>query len=481
MKEHKAASNVSINERLLHILLPLGTFITVVISQLFTMHAAPNTLIKAVIFVICYNAILTLYLETNKPKFESSILSVILLISVPAIGFYASCITVSPTYSIVMIVLASLLGVIVDLPIAIIDIFAVFAYTLLFSPLLASEAIGTVIITVLLCLLSECEITHKTPLISSFIILICTIIVVLVQNDLVLNVLWETENILFTVLTVSMNILCYILKKLRDDGIVEESLKNEQEPNNESLADLLAKEVSAAPGDGVISSASDNKTAPKESETLSEKAPAIIQTAQDPALLKTIEDLQNEVNRLRDELTNVNSYGCSTIEEAVSLNSDYAVFLKKEYPRLFKHCIEVARISSEAAELIGCDPENACAISIYHEARRVLGEDYINILRTKFRIPKFITKAIVQIKNKDNNVPMLRETGIVLLADDIINTLTYLKNNNKDDISLERIITNTFKVRNDQNTLRLAGFSKEEIQLLKLYYNDIGGSYDTGD
>ena len=68
-----------------------------------------------------------------------------------------------------------------------------------------------------------------------------------------------------------------------------------------------------------------------------------------------------------------------------------------------------------------------------------------------------------------------------MLTDDILNTIYYLKAKNNDDVSIERIVNNTIKVRKEQNFLRSAGFSNEEIQLLRLYYIDIGGAYDFTD
>ena len=154
--------------------------------------------------------------------------------------------------------------------------------------------------------------------------------------------------------------------------------------------------------------------------------------------------------------------------------------LENNNPKLYRHSMEVARISSEASELIGCDPELAHAIGLCHEANRLLGDDYMKLLTEKYCIPAYVSRIVELTRNKANTKPIPREAGIVLMTDDIINMVNYLKSSKK-EIPMERIVTNTIKVRKDQNVLRLAGFSNEEIQLLKLYLIDAGGKYVPSD
>ncbi|MBO7353217.1 MAG: hypothetical protein J6U61_03045, partial [Lachnospiraceae bacterium] len=150
-------------------------------------------------------------------------------------------------------------------------------------------------------------------------------------------------------------------------------------------------------------------------------------------------------------------------------------------PKLYKHCMQIAKISSDASELIGCDPGMGYAIGLYHEAPKLLGEDYAARLKDEYRLPEYLIRQIIQIKDKNNSLPIIREAGIVLLCDDIINTANYLSKNNNESVPMERIVSNAIKVRKEQNVLRLSGFSNEEIQLLKLYFIDKGGSYDSLD
>ena len=71
----------------------------------------------------------------------------------------------------------------------------------------------------------------------------------------------------------------------------------------------------------------------------------------------------------------------------------------------------------------------------------------------------------------------MRETGIVMLVNDMINTYDYvmrnidvIKKTNEDyDVSWAGIVKNTIKVRNTQNFLRYSGFSADEVNIIKEY------------
>ncbi len=156
----------------------------------------------------------------------------------------------------------------------------------------------------------------------------------------------------------------------------------------------------------------------------------------------------------------------------------YICKLKKDSPKLYKHCIQIAALSTDAASLIGADCELTNILAMYHEASRILGENYETILEEKYNLPGYLTRLIGLIKQKDSSYPINRETGIIILSEDIIATINYLVSKNE-TVSMDRVVTNAIKVRKEKGVLRQAGFSNEEIQLLKLFYVDAGGNYDT--
>lgn len=198
------------------------------------------------------------------------------------------------------------------------------------------------------------------------------------------------------------------------------------------------------------------------------------------ALFDSIQELSTRLVKLESEnsvlqlMLNSSVYDLSTITDP---DYPYILKLKEESPKYYKHCLKVARISSEAAALISCDSEEAYAIGMYIKAPKILGDGASSILSASYKVPKNIISAVNKINNKVNANVMTREAGIVMLTDDIINTINYLNSKNNGEVSIERIVNNTIKVRKEQNYLRSAGFTNEEIQLLRLYYNDLGDHY----
>lgn len=246
---------------------------------------------------------------------------------------------------------------------------------------------------------------------------------------------------------------------------------------------------------------------------LSEAALPASETVSKHLTRKEAQDIRNENSNLKNRITKLNDQNCKLAEEYEEFKKTFELY-KKEVasvvpanpvltkvslshinsrqfaftkdleslnPKLYRHSMEVARISSEASELIGCDTELANAIGLCHEAHRILGEDYVHILSEKYAIPGYVARIVELTRNKANTKPIPREAGIVMMTDDIINTVNYLKSSKKESIPMERIVTNTIKVRKDQNVLRLAGFTNEEIQLLKLYLIEAGGKYVPSD
>ena len=199
-------------------------------------------------------------------------------------------------------------------------------------------------------------------------------------------------------------------------------------------------------------------------------------------LYDSIEELSTRLMKLESEnsllqlMINSSVYDLSTITDP---DYPYIVKLREESPKNYRHCMKVAQISADAAELIKCDSEEAYAIGMYLRAPKVLGDEASAVLSKTYRIPKSIIKSVYKINDKANVTVMSREAGIVMLTDDIIYSYNYLRSKTKEDVSIERIVNNAIKVRKDQNCLRSAGFTNEEIQLLRLYYNDLGDQYDT--
>ena len=224
-------------------------------------------------------------------------------------------------------------------------------------------------------------------------------------------------------------------------------------------------------------------TAASDREKLIAKAEADMAEAEarNKSLYESIRELSERLLKLEGENSSLKLMtGSSTYDLAAicDTNFTYIARLREESPKLYRHCLKIAKISSDAAELIGCDGEVAYAIGMYYKAPKLLGENAQEILATQYRVPKHIIQSIDNINNKESSRAMVKEVGIVMLADDIINTLNYVRAKGSSDISMDRIVGNAIKVRRDQNFLKNAGLSNDDVQLLKIFFNNLGGDHD---
>ena len=259
----------------------------------------------------------------------------------------------------------------------------------------------------------------------------------------------------------------------------KQKAENVQNAGNDQNAGKIQEAGSA--GSSIDTSAEQNEAAKSSSKDQDNKAPGK-NDQKNRNLYNTIEELSSRLMKLESEnsllqlMINSSVYDLSTITDP---DYPYIIKIREENPKSYRHCLKVAQISADAAGLIKCDSEEAYAIGMYMRAPKFLGDGASAILAKTYRIPKSIITSVYKINDKTNVTVMSREAGIVMLTDDIIYSYNYLKSRTNEEISIERIVNNAIKVRKDQNCLRSAGFTNEEIQLLRLYYNDLGDLYDT--
>ena len=186
----------------------------------------------------------------------------------------------------------------------------------------------------------------------------------------------------------------------------------------------------------------------------------------------------NENYELQDKLSAVTDRkSVMTIEDICKEEFMYLVRVKLDNPYVYEHSLALARLSSGAAGAISCDTDIAYALGIIHDANKVLGPDYRDILAGKYNVPDYLIKPLYQMSFKKIEFPIMRETGIVMLVNDMINTYDYvlkniekLRSTGEDvDLSWAGVVRNTIKVRNTQNFLRYSGFSSEEVNTIKDY------------
>lgn len=446
--------------------------------------------LQCICYVFCYAFIFLFYIGNISNTTKMGTVSCIITGIIPAICFFMLYfgikVNIFPIIAIVLFLMVTLMCTIADFPSALILLAAIAGYTYLFVP-----SVTTPVINILLYLFLACILVNSFDNIASLIISVAVsvvffCIICLMNGNFVIEDSFGADNYITCVVSNILLIGIYFVKKLcavEDEGDAVQKTVNGIPLNT---SNEQPKESSKAARLEISRLKEELRKKNYEYDKLKTKHDSIVANSNE--FDSQLSNIQLEIDRLKREntaldeaLEEVKNNTTASFEDLVSPEFDYINNFKRESYKLFKHSQNIAAISREAAGLIGCDEDFAYIIGMYHEAPRYLGDDYATELLSHYHVPKYIVRIIEIIKDKNNILPMPREAGIVMLTDDIISTSNYLKSKQNETVPLDRIVTNTIKVRKDQNVLRLAGFSNEEIQLLKLYYIESGGNNDTAD
>nr|WP_295678586.1 HD domain-containing protein [uncultured Lachnoclostridium sp.] len=161
-----------------------------------------------------------------------------------------------------------------------------------------------------------------------------------------------------------------------------------------------------------------------------------------------------------------------TIQEVANLRFPLMKRLEEESPKLYIHSKSIAYLSQKAAECIGAKEDVAFVGGLYHEIGRLLGADYVKNgeeLAIQYKLPKEVSDMIRQ-HNFKVELPKTKEAAIVMLSDNILSTILYLKNSGETSITAEKVIENTFSIRLNKGTLDESGISLKEFHKLKEFY-----------
>ncbi len=412
-------------------------------------------------FVLCFSFVYAFYAESYRSELFSNRSKAVLAAAAPALCFFAVYMPYEAVVSALLLASITVLAVYTDLSVSMFVLAAITGFCALFTPERLAGIAVLLVLILLICILSGKLKDIATLAFSAVLCIIFFAILTIASKGFVLKDAFGMNEIVVIVITTMILTCIYFMRVLNEDYEAESKSSASKAPTEH-----------------------DNKVLKRElgsTKKLNEKLIASNKENQDTVdrLKQEYIDLEAKNSGLQAKIDELLKRTVS-VEEAVSPDFRYVKELMKS-SKLYKHCLQIARISSDASELIGCDPGMGYAVGLYHEAQKILGEDYAARLKDEFRLPEYFIRQIVQIKDKNNSLPIIREAGVVLLCDDIINTANYVSKNNNGSVSMERIVSNAIKVRKEQNVLRLAGFSNEEIQLLKLYFIDKGATYDSAD
>ena len=451
-----AKSNVKKNRfRLISILLPVLNTVIMGLGVYFSKDTRLINLTGILAYILCFDFLYLFYIEVSERISTDSIISAVLMIIIPIICFYSANFRQPLFIIIICLVFTVLLAGLVSISLGSLMLLGVTGFIALFASDIFKELVPLFIFTFAVCIMTEYIRDIRSLLPALIIEILFFVILMTVSFGFVLKNAVTPENILVCVIALMISTAEFFIRHY--SGIDN---KEDIEPNYHAETENQSETEDQAETKGQAET--------KDQQQIKE-------------LEQKLSDFEARYSTLEDSFKMLAANTDCRISTLISPDYTYSAKLKTRSPKLFDHCSAIAKMSAEASDLIGCNSELTYCIGLYHEYVRFLGGNGHEQLVTEFHVPEYIIHMIDQIKDKSNSAPLSREAGIVLLSDDILNTRSYVLNNTDEEVSFERIVNNTFRVRKDQNFLRLAGLSNEEVQLLKLYYSDIGGNYDAAD
>ncbi len=186
---------------------------------------------------------------------------------------------------------------------------------------------------------------------------------------------------------------------------------------------------------------------------------------------KEKERLEEKLKELEEMVTYLDSNRVFRVSDVIDPEFEYCRELSDNNPSLYKHCVQIGNCAAKACDLIGADPMLGYAIGLYHEAAKALGTTDVEGGLARFKLPENVLAGAMAVKTMPDK-PILRETGIVILSDEIRNAVMYAKSKNL-EVTPDKIISNVLKAKKEQGLLKNAGFSVEEIQLMRMFFAEM--------
>lgn len=146
--------------------------------------------------------------------------------------------------------------------------------------------------------------------------------------------------------------------------------------------------------------------------------------------------------------------------------------LKQYSENLFLHSVIIGDLSSRAAAKIGANDLLAKAGGLYHEIGKMNGKNYIeeNLkIAEDYAFPKDL-KAILKEHNIKYDNPNSVEAAIVMLSDNVVSTIDYIKKTDDHKYTTNKIIENIFQMRMEKGTFDSSGISLKDFKTLKEFY-----------
>lgn len=430
--------------------------------------------IYALAFVFSYDFLMIFYLEINKAHIFKARISSLLLAVIPGLCMFFIHFDSKVIAGVIIIFLITLLSGLVNFTVSGLTLFMVFVYTVFNPTYTADIGIEVVLYTFCLCLFARHVTSVKTLVYSIGISAVFYAIVGIFTFDFSLSELFGTTNIVYLLIGIASLIIVSALAMVDFRYTVM---------RNKSLYFLLPD------GENDDSDIEDDKLflLPNKSTNKLVDAKIPVDTVSKEEYDNLSERL-NKVNTEKEELlrklSTVSESKAFVFSDICSEDSDFVKKLKSDTPNIYEHSMLLASYCRKAADMIMCDSDMAYVLGVFHESSRVLGISYQSLLRTRYKVPDYILRAIGLLSQKQVDKPINREIAIVMLLNDMLHTFSFVVKNpgkfaeqyDNPEASWTMVVKNTIKVRNEQNLLRLAGYTKEEVTILRDYFISIGGN-----
>jgi putative nucleotidyltransferase with HDIG domain len=145
----------------------------------------------------------------------------------------------------------------------------------------------------------------------------------------------------------------------------------------------------------------------------------------------------------------------------------------KEYSlSLHAHAMQIADLSCRAAKEIGADEMLAMTGGLYHEIGKLNGKNYIEeglLIAEDYAFPKEL-KAILKEHNIKYDKPSSIEAAIVMLSDNVVSTIEYIRKTDGYRFSANKIIDNIFQMRMEKGAFDRIDLSLKDFKRLKDFY-----------
>lgn len=424
-------------------------------------------------FVLSFGFLLVYYIDVNKENILGARTSRLILALIPSIClFILHCGSVEIA-SCSMLILLTLLSGCFNFTVSSLTLFLLYVYSVFFSAFAVVPSIGTVLFVFAVTLLARSVFTLKNSIYSALIVIVFYAIVLIIECDFAAKDIFSVYHLIVLLCGVASLIGVRFLVMLLSGGFTKGtsalrfSIPEEVVPStdDESSESVMLFERS---NEAEVTYDSDMFVKREDYEKLEERLSRVY---------KENDELQEKLSLVTDKKSVL------SVADVCSNDFLYLVRLKLDNESVYEHSLILSKLAAGAAEEISCDSDLAYALGILHDAGKVLGHDYLEILSSKYYVPDYLIRPLYHMSVKKVDFPVMRETGIVMLVNDMINTYDYvlrkmneLKNSGDDvDLSWAGIVRNTIKVRNSQNFLRYSGFSAEEVNIIKDYLTVAGG------